>query len=79
MIDSDFPLYFEQAKAMLPAMNERSQEYREGYHYGLVFVLAGSCWDWRRDVPYGTGYAERDAWLSGFENGRERAKQEVTQ
>lgn len=79
MKDSDFPKYFKQAEPMLPTMTERSQEYRAGYHYGLAFVLAGSVWDWRRDVPYGTGYPERDAWLSGYEHGREHAarKQEA--
>lgn len=74
MKDDDFPKYFRQAEPMLPTMTERSQEYRAGYHYGLAFVLSGSRWDWRRDVPHGTGYPERDAWLYGFENGCQQAE-----
>jgi hypothetical protein len=74
---SDFPKFFRQAEPMLeaagPGMRERSDEYRAGYHYGLAYVLAGKEWQWRSDVPHGTGYAERDAWLAGFEHGIEHA------
>lgn len=61
--------YFQKAKAMMPRLSaDRSTEFREGYIYALAWVLAGAepC-DKNRECPYGTGYAERDAWLWGWE------------
>ncbi len=73
--------HFREAEAMLPRIHtDRSAEYREGFIYALAWAIAGrpEATPERskdRDCPYGTGYAERDAWFYGWGNGFRHAQQ----